>query len=313
MKKFVFIIFIILSIYSFADNYEQYRKYELNRSSDRNLKVEMVVSDIIFNYSAKNRIEIYYKNKTPEFPNINLNKYVNNTTISEDFIDTYKTFSLFKRLALGKDTYVKNWEGAGVYSFLLNYSLEDIILINNKGLISLNNITVNKSIRAITSLGNTQVKNLSTKNFYIENGLGKIDLKNIFVKEKTHIKNDSGNISISNHDNPINNLEIDSNSSLISLQDIIAKKINIKNDEGRVDVIIKQIDDLNIKMKAGNVFIKVYGQNFNLDLKTKDGTIRVFGEEKESEYKRNNETYENNIKVHVENGNIHVYDVSYLN
>src|SRR6056297_2417784 len=115
MKKVILVVFIIISILSFADKYEQYKNYELKRSSDKNLK-----------------IEIYYENRTPEFPNINLNKYVNNTTISEDFIDTYKTFSLFKRLALGKDTYVKNWEGEGVYNFLLNYSLEDLILINNK-------------------------------------------------------------------------------------------------------------------------------------------------------------------------------------
>lgn len=312
MKKITLIIVLFMGIISFSKDFDYYKEFNLN-DNDKNLKVEMVVSDINFKYSFRNNIEVYYKNSLNEFPNINFNKYVNNTTISEDFIDTYKTFSLFKRLALGKNTYVKNWNGNGEYDFLVGYNLNELILINNKGDITLDNITINDSLRVINSLGNTYLKNISSNDIFIENKMGKININNIFVQNETYIKNDSGNITISNHDNLINNLNIESNSSLISLQEIVGNKININNGKGRIDLIIKKIKNLNINMQEGNIYIKLYGDKFNLDLKTKEGKVRVFGDEEESDYKYNNKTYSNNIRVELKKGNIYVYDVSFLN
>jgi DUF4097 and DUF4098 domain-containing protein YvlB len=143
--------------------------------------------------------------------------------------------------------------------------------------------------------------------------MGKIDITNMFVENKTTIENKSGNITLSNHENLINELEINSDSSLISLQEIDANKINIDNGEGRIDLIIKRVEDLDIKMEKGNIFLKLYGSNFNLDLETKEGIIRVFGEEKQNTYNENEESNINNIKVKLETGNIYVHDVSYIN
>ena len=313
MKKITVLIILFLSIIIFSQDYRYYKEYELNRSTDKNIKVEMLVSNIIFDYSAKNELQISYINTLNEFPNINVNKYVNNTTISEDFIDSYKTFSLFKRLALGKDTYVKNWNGDGEYQFLVGYPLEDIILINSKGFIQLQNITIKNDLRIINSIGNTYIKNITADNLRIENKMGKIDITNIFVEDKATIENKSGNITLSNHEHLINELEINSKSSLISLQEINAKKIDIENGEGRIDLIIKRVEDLNIKMEKGNVFLKLHGSNFNLDLETKEGVIRVFGEEKQNTYTKNEEINKSNIEVKLEKGNIYVYDMSYIN
>ena len=313
MKKITVLIILLLSIIIFSKDYRYYKEHELNRSTDKNIKVEMLVSNIIFDYSAKNELQISYINTLNEFPNINVNKYVNNTTISEDFIDSYKTFSLFKRLALGKDTYVKNWNGDGEYQFLVGYPLEDIILINSKGFIQLQNITIKNNLRIINSMGNSYIKNITADNLQIENKMGKIDITNMFVENKTTIENKSGNITLSNHENLINELEINSDSSLISLQEIDANKINIDNGEGRIDLIIKRVEDLDIKMEKGNIFLKLHGSNFNLDLETKEGIIRVFGEEKQNTYNENEESNINNIKVKLETGNIYVHDVSYIN
>jgi DUF4097 and DUF4098 domain-containing protein YvlB len=313
MKKITVLIILLLSIIIFSKDYRYYKEHELNRSTDKNIKVEMLVSNIIFDYSAKNEIQISYINSLNEFPNINVNKYVNNTNISEDFIDSYKTFSLFKRLALGKDTYVKNWNGDGEYRFLVGYPLEDIILINSKGFIQIQNITIKNNLRIINSMGNSYIKNITADNLQIENKMGKIDITNMFVENKTTIENKSGNITLSNHENLINELEINSDSSLISLQEIDANKINIDNGEGRIDLIIKRVEDLDIKMEKGNIFLKLYGSNFNLDLETKEGIIRVFGEEKQNTYNENEESNINNIKVKLETGNIYVHDVSYIN
>ncbi len=313
MKKTLIVFFIILSILTLSEDFRFYREYELNNSTDKNIKVEMLVSNIIFDYSAKNEIQIRYKNTLNEFPNINMNKYVNNTNISEDFIDSYKTFSLFKRLALGKDTFVKNWNGEGEYKFLIGYPLEEAILINNKGYIDLKNINIRKNLRVINFIGNSYLKNITSKNLQIENKMGKIDITNIFVENKTSIVNETGNISISNHGNLINDLEINSEYSLISLQGIDARKIEVINKKGRIDMIIKNVENLNIDMEKGNIFLKLYGDDFNLDIETKNGDIRVFGEEKDDKYKSSNQNNTNNIKVRLDTGNIYIDDISYIN
>ncbi|SDC85036.1 DUF4097 family beta strand repeat-containing protein [Geotoga petraea] len=313
MKKTLIVFFIILSILTLSEDFRFYREYELNNSTDKNIKVEMLVSNIIFDYSAKNEIQIRYKNTLNEFPNINMNKYVNNTNISEDFIDSYKTFSLFKRLALGKDTFVKNWNGEGEYKFLIGYPLEEAILINNKGYIDLKNINIRKNLRVINFIGNSYLKNITSKNLQIENKMGKIDITNIFVENKTSIVNETGNISISNHGNLINDLEINSEYSLISLQGIDARKIEVSNKKGRIDMIIKNVENLNIDMEKGNIFLKLYGDDFNLDIETKNGDIRVFGEEKDDKYKSSNQNNTNNIKVRLDTGNIYIDDISYIN
>jgi len=313
MKKTLIVFFIILSILTLSEDFRFYREYELNNSTDKNIKVEMLVSNIIFDYSAKNEIQIRYKNTLNEFPNINMNKYVNNTNISEDFIDSYKTFSLFKRLALGKDTFVKNWNGEGEYKFLIGYPLEEAILINNKGYIDLKNINIRKNLRVINFIGNSYLKNITSKNLQIENKMGKIDITNIFVENKISIVNETGNISISNHGNLINDLEINSEYSLISLQGIDAKKIEVSNKKGRIDMIIKNVENLTIDMEEGNIFLKLYGDDFNLDIETKNGDIRVFGEEKDDKYKSSNQNNTNNIKVRLDTGNIYIHDISYIN
>jgi hypothetical protein len=313
MKKITVLIILFLSIIIFSQDYRYHKEYELNGSTDKNIKVEMLVSNIIFDYSAKNKIQISYINSLNEFPNINVNKYVNNTNISEDFIDSYKTFSLFKRLALGKDTYVKNWNGDGEYRFLVGYPLEDVILINSKGFIQLQNITIKNNLRIINSMGNSYIKNITADNLQIENKMGKIDITNMFVENKATIENKSGNITLSNHENLINELEIKSESSLMSLQEIDANKMSIENGEGRIDLIIKRVKELDIKMEKGNIFLKLYGSNFNLDLETKEGVIRVFGDEKQKTYKKNDDSNINNIKVKLEIGNIYVHDISYIN
>lgn len=313
MKKTLIVFFIILSILTLSEDFRFYREYELNNSTDKNIKVEMLVSNIIFDYSAKNEIQIRYKNTLNEFPNINMNKYVNNTNISEDFIDSYKTFSLFKRLALGKDTFVKNWNGEGEYKFLIGYPLEEAILINNKGYIDLKNINIRKNLRVINFIGNSYLKNITSKNLQIENKMGKIDITNIFVENKISIVNETGNISISNHGNLINDLEINSEYSLISLQGIDAKKIEVSNKKGRIDMIIKNVENLTIDMEEGNIFLKLYGDDFNLDIETKNGEIRVFGEGKDDKYKISNQNNTNNIKVRLDTGNIYIHDISYIN
>jgi DUF4097 and DUF4098 domain-containing protein YvlB len=313
MKKITVLIILFLSIIIFSQDYRYHKEYELNGSTDKNIKVEMLVSNIIFDYSAKNKIQISYINSLNEFPNINVNKYVNNTNISEDFIDSYKTFSLFKRLALGKDTYVKNWNGDGEYRFLVGYPLEYVILINSKGFIQLQNITIKNNLRIINSMGNSYIKNITADNLQIENKMGKIDITNMFVENKATIENKSGNITLSNHENLINELEIKSESSLMSLQEIDANKMSIENGEGRIDLIIKRVKELDIKMEKGNIFLKLYGSNFNLDLETKEGVIRVFGDEKQKTYKKNDDSNINNIKVKLEIGNIYVHDISYIN
>jgi DUF4097 and DUF4098 domain-containing protein YvlB len=99
----------------------------------------------------------------------------------------------------------------------------------------------------------------------------------------------------------------------MSLQEIDANKMSIENGEGRIDLIIKRVKELDIKMEKGNIFLKLYGSNFNLDLETKEGVIRVFGDEKQKTYKKNDDSNINNIKVKLEIGNIYVHDISYIN
>lgn len=313
MKKILVLSFILLYILIYSQEYKIYKEYDLSRTKDKNIKVEMFISDIIFDYSAKNKLQIKYVNTLKEFPNINFNRYINNTNISEDFIDSYKTFSLFKRLVLGENTYVKNWNGDGEYNFLVGYPINDLILINNRGLIELKNINILNSIRIINLIGNINLKNIASKDLYIENNMGKIDITNIFNENKITIINETGNIAISNHGNLINDLEINSKSSLMSLREIEANKIKINNGEGRIDLTIKNVKDLEIKMGKGNILLKLYGSNFNLDLETKNGSIRVFGKEKQNTYYNHDEFNTNNIKVKIETGNIYVYDMSYIN
>jgi DUF4097 and DUF4098 domain-containing protein YvlB len=162
-------------------------------------------------------------------------------------------------------------------------------------------------------MGNSYIKNITADNLQIENKMGKIDITNMFVENKATIENKSGNITLSNHENLINELEIKSESSLMSLQEIDANKMSIENGEGRIDLIIKRVKELDIKMEKGNIFLKLYGSNFNLDLETKEGVIRVFGDEKQKTYKKNDDSNINNIKVKLEIGNIYVHDISYIN